>query len=91
MVSHPQGTGEGAIAEYDCDDEFMLNGSPNRQCLPSGLWSGVEPTCQGELDKVGKSQFLPHSVTQFQWLIVASSLILLMAWSAILRELERVL
>ena len=46
VVSHPQGTEEGAIAEYDCDDEFMLTGSPNRQCLPSGLWSGVEPTCE---------------------------------------------
>ena len=46
MVSHPQGTGEGAIAVYTCDDEFMLDGSPSRQCLSSGLWSGVEPTCE---------------------------------------------
>ena len=49
MVSHPQGTQEGAIAEYDCNDGFILNGFPNRQCLSSGVWSGVEPICTGKI------------------------------------------
>lgn len=49
MVTHPSGTQVGATAEYSCNDGFMLSDMTVRVCLPSGIWSGVEPTCTSEI------------------------------------------
>ena len=38
----------GVTASYVCDKGFTLRGSVVRVCLPSGEWSGQEPTCFGE-------------------------------------------
>ena len=40
-----EGTGFGDIAVYSCDAGYFLSGIPTRDCLATGLWSGVEPTC----------------------------------------------
>ena len=32
---------------YRCETGFRLVGSEDRQCLPSGHWTGHEPTCEG--------------------------------------------
>ncbi|XP_071853893.1 sushi, von Willebrand factor type A, EGF and pentraxin domain-containing protein 1-like isoform X2 [Apostichopus japonicus] len=34
-----------SICSLSCNAGFDLTGSSSRQCLPSGLWSGTQPTC----------------------------------------------
>ena len=40
-------TGVGAVATYTCNTsaEFMLVGTPMRNCQDSGQWSGMAPEC----------------------------------------------
>ncbi|KAL5011273.1 hypothetical protein ScPMuIL_009824 [Solemya velum] len=38
----------GAVIRYTCANGMYLQGSAERTCLPNGLWSGDEPSCQGE-------------------------------------------
>ena len=45
MVTTPTGTTEGNVALYNCFMGFVLNGQSIRICLSSGVWGGVEPTC----------------------------------------------
>jgi len=42
------GTKVGAIAKYSCNPGHAQNGSSTRQCLASGVWSGVAPSCLGK-------------------------------------------
>lgn len=35
----------GAIAHYNCDPNFKLNGPPQRECLESGQWRQPLPVC----------------------------------------------
>ena len=44
------GTEEGGVAVYICDEGFVLEGTPIRECGSDGTWSGEEPTCEGDLD-----------------------------------------
>ena len=44
-VDLTDGTVFGSRAEYTCDAGYIMNGIPTRDCLATGLWSGVEPTC----------------------------------------------
>ena len=39
----------GSEVMYVCETNTELVGSDKRKCLPSGLWTGQQPTCQGEL------------------------------------------
>ena len=39
----------GDLADYECDSGFRLKGDLQRVCLSSGEWSGVPPTCAGEI------------------------------------------
>ena len=32
---------------YSCVDGYILNGGSTRTCLSDGMWSGEEPTCDG--------------------------------------------
>ena len=32
-------------ATYTCNDGFIINGNPIRECGPDELWSGSEPSC----------------------------------------------
>ena len=41
-----QGRSVGSVARYVCNSGFSLEGQESRTCLPSGDWSGVEPTCR---------------------------------------------
>ncbi|XP_064624477.1 CUB and sushi domain-containing protein 3-like [Lineus longissimus] len=36
----------GSKATYTCDDDFKLIGTPERQCLRTGTWSGDMPVCE---------------------------------------------
>ena len=31
--------------EYSCNAGYIMSGTATRECLSTGLWSGVEPTC----------------------------------------------
>jgi len=48
------GTGVGGTAIYSCDAGFTLLGEDRRVCTTDGLWSGSEPTCQGEFGPIPK-------------------------------------
>lgn len=37
----------GSTAIFTCDSGYMLVGSAVRECLSSGLWSGIETRCLG--------------------------------------------
>ena len=42
-------TVEGTIIEFSCSDGYFLNGRQNLTCTANGIWSDVEPTCEGTL------------------------------------------
>lgn len=42
-------TSFGATAIFTCDNGYMLVGSTVRECLSSGLWSGTETRCLGNV------------------------------------------
>ena len=35
----------GSTVTYTCDVPFVLCGDDTRMCLPTGVWSGVAPSC----------------------------------------------
>ena len=37
----------GSVATYSCDNGFLINGEPQRNCQMDGMWSGEAPTCLG--------------------------------------------
>lgn len=36
----------GAVARFQCDEDFVLRGDEQRVCQEDGRWSGSEPTCE---------------------------------------------
>ena len=42
------GTLLGAVAQYSCDESYVLEGPEQRICQDSGMWSGDEPVCTRE-------------------------------------------
>jgi len=44
-VQHTGGTTVGQIAYYNCSAGYMLNGTTNRTCNASGIWTLETPTC----------------------------------------------
>ncbi|KAG8517559.1 LOW QUALITY PROTEIN: CUB and sushi domain-containing protein 1, partial [Galemys pyrenaicus] len=44
----------GATAIFTCNTGYTLVGAPVRECLASGLWSGPETRCLGELGACGR-------------------------------------
>ena len=44
------GTVEGSIANYTCNEGFSPDEPVVRMCGSEGMWSGAEPTCEGELE-----------------------------------------
>lgn len=51
VIRYLSGTKPGNIAEYVCNDGFQLVGDGFRDCLTTGLWSGVAPTCEHIISK----------------------------------------
>ena len=45
------GTVEGSVAIYTCFEGFVPNGPVIRTCGSDGMWSGVAPLCEGELER----------------------------------------
>ena len=46
-VTHLSATFQ-SVAEYTCDVGFTLSGqSATRTCQSNGVWSGIQPSCQG--------------------------------------------
>ena len=44
-ASAPDGTLEGAVANYWCMERFNLVGDATRTCQSDGEWSGEQPSC----------------------------------------------
>ena len=44
------GTVEGSIANYTCDEGFLRDGPVVRMCGSDGMWSGSTPQCEGEFE-----------------------------------------
>ena len=36
----------GQSVSFVCDSQYHLTGSATRMCLPSGNWSGIQPSCK---------------------------------------------
>lgn len=36
-----------SLAVYTCNTGYNLKGNDSRECLVDGVWSGMEPTCEG--------------------------------------------
>ena len=45
-------TAYNSVANYTCNSSYALMGDAMRTCLETGSWSGDEPTCSGELQRV---------------------------------------
>ena len=41
-------TGEQSLAEYSCNEGYMIEGETVRQCQETGIWGGTAPTCVGK-------------------------------------------
>ena len=59
-VDLSEGTEFGASAMYSCDDGYILSGTSTRNCLDTGLWSGVEPTCDRKSLELQKGERIHH-------------------------------
>ena len=44
------GTTYNSVATYSCDTGYVLMGDDMTTCLDTGLWSGDQPTCTGNID-----------------------------------------
>ena len=42
------GTTFQSMAQYDCNQGYMLVGEEAHTCQSDGIWSGQEPVCNGE-------------------------------------------
>ena len=49
MVTHINGTLEGAVATYTCVSGFSLIGDSSRVCGNNTRWFGRPPVCSGKL------------------------------------------
>ena len=75
LLSHPangtvdlsDGTKFGATATYSCDAGYDMNGISTRDCLSTGLWSGVEPTCDRKSLELHKGE---RKIMLLYWEIV---------------------
>ena len=50
LVDTSAGTTFGSIATYNCNLNFMVNGSSTRICTAEGVWGGQPPTCVGKYE-----------------------------------------
>lgn len=68
-VSTPGGTTRGAVANYACDQGYVLTGSATRQCEDAGTWSGSAPQCTavdcGTLDAPANGSVAVPTGTRF--------------------------
>ena len=53
-VDLTDGTVFGARAVYSCDAGYILSGISTRDCLSTGSWSGVAPTCDRKSLELGQ-------------------------------------
>jgi hypothetical protein len=52
LASAPDGTTEGAVANYWCMERFNLVGNATRTCQSNGAWSGEQPSCAACVSKM---------------------------------------
>ena len=45
-VTTPEGSSEGSVAVFTCDNGFKLVGTGTVACLSTGRWSQSSPICQ---------------------------------------------
>ena len=48
---------------FSCNDGYNLLGSAESTCMPNGEWSGTTVTCQGNLYKTSRCNYVYSSVT----------------------------
>ena len=46
--SMSNGTLPGAVAQYSCDETYVLEGPEQQICQENGMWSGDDPVCNRE-------------------------------------------
>ena len=47
-VATPEGIGIGSEAMYNCNQDFYLDGEPERTCQDDGQWTGAAPVCRSK-------------------------------------------
>ena len=52
-------------AVYSCREGYEVNGPTTRQCLASGQWNGMEPTCSCEYGVVRRVDFVLCKDSQY--------------------------
>ncbi|XP_013415956.1 complement factor B-like [Lingula anatina] len=45
----------GTVVKFECEGGLQLRGTPYRQCMMNGTWSGVDPWCEGNVCPPPKS------------------------------------
>ena len=54
------GTLLGSIAQYNCNDGYVLVGDATRTCENTGHWSGTEPVCNRKYSQLLQSFCFAH-------------------------------
>ncbi|XP_054459533.1 complement factor H-like [Anoplopoma fimbria] len=52
----------GQILRFHCDDQFIIHGSEEIECLPTGRWNAILPTCAEKCKVAGVSNSV-HLIT----------------------------
>ena len=42
----------GSIINHTCNEGYIINGPPQRECLANQSWSGTLPTCDSKFIKI---------------------------------------
>ena len=49
IVSYSDTTLINSVATFTCSESYIVTGDSTRTCLLTGMWSGIQPSCEREL------------------------------------------